>query len=132
MTAALWLLLISVLILVGRRRGASDIARFVPDCIVLLKRMLGDPRVPRRAKLVLALLIPYLAMPFDLVPDFIPVVGYIDDALLVAAGIAYAMRSTSAEVVRELWSGSERNLRIVLTFAPGLDQRVVGEEQPPG
>jgi uncharacterized membrane protein YkvA (DUF1232 family) len=117
MTAALWLLFISVLILLGHRRGARDIARFVPDCIVLIKRMLGDPRVPRRAKLVLALLIPYLAMPFDLVPDFIPVVGYVDDALLVAAGIAYAMRSTPAEVVRELWSGSERNLRIVLTFS---------------
>lgn len=130
MTAALWLILIAVLILVGRRLGARDIARFVPDCIVLFKRMLGDPRVPRRAKLVLALLIPYLAMPFDLVPDFIPVVGYIDDALLVAIGIGYAMRSTSAQVVRELWPGSDRNLRIVLTFAPGLDQRVVGEQNP--
>jgi uncharacterized membrane protein YkvA (DUF1232 family) len=91
--------------------------------------MLGDPRVPRRVKLVFALLIPYLAMPLDLVPDFIPVVGYVDDALLVAAGIAYAMRSISPEEVRELWPGSERNLRIVLTFAAGLDQRVVGEEE---
>jgi uncharacterized membrane protein YkvA (DUF1232 family) len=115
---------------VGRRRGARDIARFVPDCIVLFKRMLVDPRVPRRVKLVFALLIPYLAMPLDLVPDFIPIVGYIDDALLVAAGIAYAMRSISPEVVRELWPGSDRNLRIVLTFATGLDQRVVGEDEP--
>jgi hypothetical protein len=64
---------------------------------------------------VLAVLIPYLAMPFDLVPDFIPIVGHIDDALLV----------------RELWPGSERKLRIVLAFAPALDQRVVGEQKPP-
>ncbi|MDX6408608.1 MAG: hypothetical protein QOE13_1679 [Gaiellaceae bacterium] len=131
MTAGLWILLIAALIVLGRRRAAIDVARFVPDCIVLFKRMLGDPRVPRRVKLVLALLIPYLAMPFDLVPDFIPIVGYLDDALLVALAVGYAMRCASQDVIRELWPGSERNLRIVLTFQPGLDQRVVGGGQPP-
>jgi uncharacterized membrane protein YkvA (DUF1232 family) len=57
----------------------------VPDCAVLFKRLLGDPRVPRRAKAALAVVVPYLAMPFDLIPDFIPVLGQLDDALLVAA-----------------------------------------------
>jgi uncharacterized membrane protein YkvA (DUF1232 family) len=69
-------------------------------------------------------------MPIDLVPDLIPVVGYIDDAILVAAAIGYAMRSVSPDVIRELWPGSERNLRIVLAFAPGLDRRGVGGARP--
>ncbi len=125
------MLLIAVLLAVGRRQGARDLARFVPDCIVLVKRLLRDPRVPRRAKIALGLVLPYLAMPFDLVPDFLPVVGQIDDAILVAAAISYAMRSSAPDVVRDLWPGSERNLRIVLALSPGLDQRGVGGEGPP-
>jgi uncharacterized membrane protein YkvA (DUF1232 family) len=97
---------------------AREIAAFVPDCAVLFKRLLGDPRVPRRAKLALALLVPYLAMPFDLVPDFIPVVGQLDDALLVAATMAYVVRTAGRDVVEELWPGTERGLRIVLALAP--------------
>jgi uncharacterized membrane protein YkvA (DUF1232 family) len=116
-TIALWLLLLVTLFLLGHRLAARDIARFVPDCALLLKRLLGDPRVPRRAKIALALLVPYLALPLDLVPDFIPVVGQIDDAILVAIAVAYVVRSTSSGLVRELWPGSERNLRILLTAA---------------
>jgi uncharacterized membrane protein YkvA (DUF1232 family) len=89
----------------------------VPDCAVLFKRLLKDPRVPRRAKATLALVIPYLAMPFDLIPDFIPVLGQLDDALLVAVVFGYVARSAGREVVEELWPGSERGLRVVLTLA---------------
>jgi uncharacterized membrane protein YkvA (DUF1232 family) len=91
----------------------------VPDCAVLFKRLLKDPRVPRRAKATLALVIPYLVMPFDLIPDFIPVLGQLDDALLVAAVFGYVARSAGREVVEELWPGSERGLRVVLALAPG-------------
>jgi uncharacterized membrane protein YkvA (DUF1232 family) len=86
----------------------------VPDCAVLFKRLLRDPRVPRRAKVALALVIPYLASPIDLIPDFIPVLGQLDDALLVAAVFGYVARSAGREVVEELWPGSERALRVVL------------------
>jgi uncharacterized membrane protein YkvA (DUF1232 family) len=89
----------------------------VPDCAVLFKRLLRDPRVPRRAKATLALVIPYLAMPFDLIPDFIPVLGQLDDALLVAAVFAYVARTAGREVIEELWPGSERGLAIVLALA---------------
>jgi len=64
-----------------------------------------------------ALLVPYLAMPFDLIPDFIPVAGQLDDAILVAAVMAYAVRSAGREVVEELWPGSERALQVVLAFS---------------
>jgi uncharacterized membrane protein YkvA (DUF1232 family) len=116
-TFALWLLLIAVLLTLGRGRDARDVARFIPDCIVLFKRLLRDPRVPRRAKVAVALLIPYLALPFDLVPDFIPVAGQLDDAILVAATIAYVVRLAGRDVVAELWPGSERALQVVLALA---------------
>ena len=102
--------------LLGRGSDARELARFVPDCIVLFKRLLGDPRVPRRAKIAIALLIPYLAMPFDLVPDFIPVIGQIDDAVLVALTLVYVAKAAGSGVVEELWPGSERGMRTVLAL----------------
>jgi uncharacterized membrane protein YkvA (DUF1232 family) len=84
---------------------------------VLFKRLLSDPRVPRRAKLALGLVVPYLAMPFDLIPDFIPVVGQLDDALAVALAIRYVMKCSEPGVVEELWPGSERGLAVVLRLA---------------
>lgn len=111
-------MLIVLLVLLGRRGDAREVARFIPDCIVLLKRLLGDPRVPTRAKIAVALLIPYLALPFDLVPDFIPVVGQLDDAIFVAAVVAYVARTAGRNVVEEMWPGSDRGLRIVLAITP--------------
>jgi uncharacterized membrane protein YkvA (DUF1232 family) len=106
-----------VLLALGRGRDAQDVARFIPDCIVLFKRLLGDPRVPRRAKAGVALLVPYLALPFDLVPDFIPVAGQLDDAILVAVVVACVVRKSGRQVVAELWPGSERGLHVVLALA---------------
>jgi uncharacterized membrane protein YkvA (DUF1232 family) len=63
------------------------------------------------------LLVPYLASPIDLVPDFIPVVGQLDDALLVAAALAYVTRLAGRDVVRELWPGGHDGLRVVLALA---------------
>ena len=71
------------LVVAGRRASARDVARFIPDCIGLVRRLLGDPRVPRRHKLLLGAVVGYLALPFDLVPDFLPVVGQVDDVLVV-------------------------------------------------
>jgi uncharacterized membrane protein YkvA (DUF1232 family) len=103
-----------MLFALGRRRVAVDVARFLPDCAVLLKRLLRDPRVPRRAKVAVALLLPYLLLPFDLVPDFIPVVGALDDAVLVAIVIGYVARRAGRRLVQEHWPGSPEALRIVL------------------
>jgi uncharacterized membrane protein YkvA (DUF1232 family) len=90
----------------------------VPDCVVLFRRLLGDERVPRRAKVALALLLVYLVIPFDLVPDFIPVAGQLDDAILVAVALAYVARSAGRELIEQLWPGSERGLRVVLAAVP--------------
>jgi len=115
-TIALWSLLVAALLALGRRHDAREVAGFIPDCIVLFKRLLQDPRVPRRAKLAVALLIPYLAMPFDLIPDFIPIAGQLDDAILVAAVVAYVTRRAGRELVEELWPGSKRGLQVVLAL----------------
>lgn len=85
---------------------------------MLFKRLLQDERVPLRAKVALALLVPYLALPFDIVPDFIPVAGQLDDAILVAAVIAYVVRRSGHDVVAEHWPGSSRGLNVVLALAP--------------
>jgi Protein of unknown function (DUF1232) len=72
---AVWVAFVAWLAAVGKREDARALATFIPDCVVLVTRLARDPRVPRRRKLLLLGLIGYLALPFDLVPDFIPVAG---------------------------------------------------------
>ena len=62
-------------------------------------------------------MIAYLAMPFDVVPDFIPVIGQLDDLLLVVVVIGYVVRVSGENVVRELWPGTERGLQLILVVA---------------
>jgi uncharacterized membrane protein YkvA (DUF1232 family) len=83
LTVVVYAAFVLALIVARRRSAARAVATFVPDCVILFRRLLGDPRVPLRHKLVVGALIPYLLMPFDLVPDFIPVAGYLDDAVIV-------------------------------------------------
>jgi uncharacterized membrane protein YkvA (DUF1232 family) len=113
---ALYAAFVVALMAAGRREDARALAGFVPDCALLLKRLAADPRVPRRHKLALLLLVAYLAMPLDLVPDFIPVAGQLDDAILVALGLRWVVRG-SRNLVTEHWSGPERSLAVVLRMA---------------
>ena len=108
---------LAALVLVGRRSDARALATFIPDCIVLVKRLIGDPRVPRRRKLLLLALVGYLALPFDLVPDFIPVAGQLDDAIIVALVLRSLVRSGGEDLLRELWPGPDRSLAIILRLA---------------
>jgi uncharacterized membrane protein YkvA (DUF1232 family) len=110
---------VGLLFALGRREDAREVAAFLPDCVVLVRRLLRDPRVPRRAKVALVLLLAYLVFPFDLVPDFVPVIGYLDDAIAVAAALAFVARSTGAELIEELWPGSERGAHAVLALTSG-------------
>ena len=107
------------LLLVGRRTEARALAGFIPDCVVLVRRLLSDPRVPRRRKLLLALLVGYLLMPIDLVPDFIPVVGQLDDVIVAALAIRVALRAGGEELLEEHWPGPEASLRLVRRAAFG-------------
>jgi uncharacterized membrane protein YkvA (DUF1232 family) len=120
---ALYALLVAALFIAGRRTDARALAGFIPDCLVLLRRLLGDPRVPRRRKLVLVALVLYLSMPIDLVPDFIPVAGQLDDILVAALALRYALRAGGPELLREHWPGPETSLNAVLRLAYGGDRQ---------
>lgn len=117
LSAVVYACFVVALVVVGRRGHAVALARFIPDCIVLFKRLLGDRRVSRPRKVLLALLVAYLALPFDLVPDFIPVAGQVDDAILVALVLRSVLRGSGAALVEEHWPGPEQSLRFVLRVA---------------
>jgi uncharacterized membrane protein YkvA (DUF1232 family) len=107
---AIYVALVLTLLIVGRRTDARAWAGFVPDCAILFTRLVKDPGVPRRHKILLALLVGYLSMPFDLIPDFIPVVGVLDDAIIVAVVLRALFRGAGPEVVREHWPGPQPSL----------------------
>jgi uncharacterized membrane protein YkvA (DUF1232 family) len=115
--ALAWLALVGALLVAGRREEARALAGFIPDCLVLVGRLMSDPSVPRRRKLLLAGLVGYLALPFDLVPDFIPVAGQLDDVLVVGLVLRRFMRSGGEQLVRQHWPGPEQSLRVVMRVA---------------
>src|SRR6476659_8901031 len=102
---AIYALFLSWLVIRGRRTDARALATFIPDCIVLVTRLARDPRVPRRRKLLPAAALVYLALPFDLVPDFIPVAGQLDDAVVVALVFRRFIGAGDERMIRELWPG---------------------------
>jgi uncharacterized membrane protein YkvA (DUF1232 family) len=97
--------LIAALFVGARQWDIRVIARLVPYCAILFKRLLGDPRVPARWKIASGLALVYLALPFDLVPDFIPVAGQLDDAILVALVLRGLVRSAGPVLLRQHWPG---------------------------
>jgi uncharacterized membrane protein YkvA (DUF1232 family) len=118
-TLVAYLGLLAILLFVGRPTEARALMRFIPDCLVLLGRLMGDRRIPRRRKVVLLGLVAYLSVPIDLVPDFIPVVGQLDDVLITALALRYALRSGGTELLHELWPGPDKSLEVVMRLAYG-------------
>jgi len=109
--------LVLALVVAGRRSAARALAGFVPDCVVLFRRLVGDPRVPRARKAWLLLVAAYLALPFDLVPDFIPVAGQLDDAIVVALALRLLLGGAGVALVREHWPGPDSSLEVILRLA---------------
>jgi uncharacterized membrane protein YkvA (DUF1232 family) len=115
--ALAWLALVVALIVFGKRALAREVASLVPNLTRLFTGLVGDPRVPLRAKVVLGATALYLAMPIDLVPDFIPVAGQLDDAIVAAFALRYVIGTTPREVVAEHWRGDPETLRRILALA---------------
>jgi uncharacterized membrane protein YkvA (DUF1232 family) len=118
---AIYVGLVGYLVVRGRRDDARALATFIPDCIVLVTRLVREPRVPRHRKLLLLAVVGYLALPFDLVPDFIPVAGQLDDAVIVALVLRHFVKTSGEELIRELWPGPERSLDVILRLARPSD-----------
>jgi uncharacterized membrane protein YkvA (DUF1232 family) len=108
---------VALLALTGRRAAARAVAGFVPDCAVLFARLARDPDVPRARKLALVALAAYLASPIDLVPDFIPVAGQADDAVLVILALRWLVRGAGAPAVERHWPGPDGSLAALLRLA---------------
>lgn len=110
-----WLALLVVLLAMHPGKDALRAAvRLLPDVLRLVARLARDRSLPAGARLRLWLLLGYLALPIDLVPDFLPVIGYADDALLVAVVLRSVIRRAGPEPVRRHWPGSAEGLRVLV------------------
>ena len=112
-----WLALVLALIALGKGALAREIASLVPNLTRLFTGLVRDPRVPLRAKLVLGATAVYLAMPIDLIPDFVPIAGQLDDAIIAAFALRYVVGTTPREIVAEHWPGDPDTLRRILALA---------------
>ncbi len=95
----------------------TDLLRLLPDTIVLLRRLAADPGLPRGVRVRLVLLLAYLILPIDLVPDFIPLVGYADDAIIVAVALRSVTRQAGPAALEKHWPGTTEGLQAVRRLA---------------
>ncbi|SEC52477.1 Uncharacterized membrane protein YkvA, DUF1232 family [Amycolatopsis tolypomycina] len=103
-----WAALIVALVIVRPRGGLlREALRLLPDVLRLVRRLAADKTLPRGVRIRLGLLLAYLALPIDLVPDFIPVLGYADDAIIVSAVLRSVVRRAGLDAVRAHWPGTE-------------------------
>ena len=111
----LWVgLVVALWIATPDETGLRVTARQLPDSLRLLKRVAGDPTASRGIRIRVALLLGYLAMPIDLIPDFIPVIGYADDAVIVALVLRSVARTAGTEKLAEHWPGTPDGLGALL------------------
>jgi uncharacterized membrane protein YkvA (DUF1232 family) len=107
----------ALMVLLARRLPPGllrDLAGFVPDCVTTVRRLRCDPRVPRRAKIAVALAGLWLLSPIDVLPEFLPVIGPLDDVLVVALALRYAARQVPRDVLVAAWPGEPRLLERLL------------------
>ncbi|NBH01728.1 DUF1232 domain-containing protein [Amycolatopsis sp. SID8362] len=103
-----WLILVVALVIIRPRGGLlREALRLLPDVLRLIRRLAADKTLPRGVRIRLGLLLAYLALPIDLVPDFIPVLGYADDAIIVTAVLRGVVRRAGFETVRAHWPGTD-------------------------
>jgi uncharacterized membrane protein YkvA (DUF1232 family) len=88
----------------------KELASFLPDCLTTVRRLRRDPRVPRRAKLAVAFAGLWVLSPIDLIPEFLPVIGPLDDVVVVALALRYAARRVPRDVLAQAWAGEPATL----------------------
>ena len=88
----------------------GEAMRLLPDVVGMLRRLTADPGVPRGVRIRLWLLLAYLATPIDLVPDFLPVIGHADDAIVVSLVLRSVVRRAGAPAIRRHWRGTDGGL----------------------
>ena len=111
-----------VMIVLARRLPpglAKDLATVLPACVTTARRLRKDPRVPKRVKVAVGFAGLWVLSPIDLIPEFLPVIGPLDDVVVVALALRYAARQVPREVLEEAWTGS-----------PEMLARLIGSRRP--
>ena len=114
---SLWLVAVLVLLRLGRRTLARELLTLLPNLVRLFRGLLGDPRVPGSSKALLLLGGLWLASPIDLIPEFLPGIGGIDDAVVASLVLRHLVRRAGPDVVRDHWHGDPRTIGLVLRVA---------------
>jgi uncharacterized membrane protein YkvA (DUF1232 family) len=116
-----WLVVVGAFYVVARRTGdpmrLREGVRLLPDVLRLVRRLAADDSLPSGIRWRLGLLLAYLALPIDLVPDFIPVAGYADDVLLVVWVLRSVVRAAGPEALERHWPGTTQGLDVVRRLA---------------
>jgi len=114
---AIWLIAVLVLLWMGRRSIARELITLLPNLLRLFRGLIGDPRVPRGSKALLIFGAAWLASPIDLIPEFIPGLGPIDDAVVAALVLRHLVKRAGPDVVRDHWQGDPRTIGLILRAA---------------
>jgi uncharacterized membrane protein YkvA (DUF1232 family) len=114
---AVWLIAVVVLLWMGRKTIAKELVTLVPNLLRLFRGLIGDPRVPWSSKALLVVGVLWLASPIDLIPEFVPGVGPIDDAVVASLVLRHLVKRAGPEVVREHWQGDPRTVGLILRAA---------------
>jgi len=109
-----WLLAIGVLVALGKRSQARELAALLPNLVVLFRGLLADPRVPRSSKRWLWFALVWCISPIDLIPEFIPVAGPLDDAIVAALALRHVVRRTDRCVLADHWRGDPATLDAII------------------
>ena len=118
-TAVVWLGAVAALALAGKRTAAKELAAFLPNLLLLFRGLVRDPRCPRRSKALLIFAAVWIASPIDLIPEFIPLLGPLDDAVVAALVLRHVLKKAGPEVVRDHWRGDPETI-VRLLRASGL------------
>jgi uncharacterized membrane protein YkvA (DUF1232 family) len=108
-----------------------DLAAFIPDCVTTVRRLRKDPRVPRRAKVAIVIAGLWVASPIDLIPEFIPIIGPLDDIVVVALALRYASRHVPRDVLLAAWPGEPRLIERLLGPATTNPTQPTPDEHQP-
>lgn len=127
--ATVWVLGIAVLFALGRRAQARELVSLIPNLIVLFRGLLKDPRVPRSSKAWLWFAVIWIVSPIDLIPEFIPVLGPLDDAVVAALVLRHVLRRTDETVLMTHWRGDPASLRAMVRLWRGTSP-VPGPSEP--
>lgn len=105
--------LIALVLLRPKEMTVAEAKRIVPDTVRLLRALAKDPMLPKGVRRSLSLAVIYLALPIDLVPDFIPVIGYADDVIIAGLVLRSVVKRAGPSAVAEHWPGTEDGLALV-------------------